>query len=137
MRRGNRQRGRHGAAKGLGSRRGGLGMVGTMLASGLGAPLLPSGRVDAGPVPEVVRGLPGGRLAGRWALGVHQVDLLEREALGLVDEEVDKGDADKAAGEPDEEDLGLQVGVAGAVVDQVRGRVSDGPVEKPLSFEQS
>lgn len=40
-------------------------------------------------------------------LGVQLVDLLQRQTLGLVDEEVDEGDAEEAAGEPDEEDLGL------------------------------
>lgn len=72
-------------------------------------------------------------LARRRDLGVQLVDLLERPALGLVDEQVHKGDAQEAAAEPDEEDLGLQVGVARAVVDEVRRRVGDGPVEKPLS----
>jgi hypothetical protein len=63
---------------------------------------------------------------------VELVDLLEREALGLVDHEVDKGDADEAETAPDEEDLGLQVGVAGAVVDHVGSRVGDGPVQEPV-----
>lgn len=53
--------------------------------------------------------------------GVQLVDLFECEAFGLVDEEVDEGDAEEAAGEPDEEDFGLQVGVAAAVVDEVGG----------------
>lgn len=65
-------------------------------------------------------------------LGVELIDLLEREAFGLVDEEVDEGAADEAEAAPDEEDLGLQVGVAWAGVDHVRGGVGDGPVEQPV-----
>lgn len=75
---------------------------------------------------------PLGRLASRDALGVHLVNLFEREALGFINKEVDKGNADKAAAEPDEEDLGLEVGIAGAKVDEVGGRVGDGPVEQPV-----
>jgi hypothetical protein len=63
---------------------------------------------------------------------VELVDLLERQTLSLVDHEVDKGDADEAEAAPDEEDLGLQVGVARAVVDHVRGGVGDCPVEEPV-----
>lgn len=65
-------------------------------------------------------------------LEVKLVDLLEGQTLGLVDHEVDEGDADEAEAAPDEEDLGLQVGVAGALVDHVRGGVGDGPVEEPV-----
>ncbi len=71
-------------------------------------------------------------LASRRDSLVQLVDLLERESLGLVDEEVDEGDADEAASEPDEEDLALQVGIAWTVVDEIRGRVRDSPVEEPL-----
>jgi len=42
---------------------------------------------------------------------IQLIDLFERQALGLVDEEPDEGDADEAAGAPDEEDFGLEVGV--------------------------
>jgi hypothetical protein len=65
-------------------------------------------------------------------LAVELVDLLEREALGLVDHEVDKGNADEAEASPDEEDLGLQVCVAGAVIDHVWCCVRNGPVEEPV-----
>lgn len=68
-------------------------------------------------------------------LVVELVDLLEREALGLVDHGVDKGDADEAAAAPDEEDLGLEVHslrwLARVVVHEVGGRVADCEVEKP------
>lgn len=89
----------------------------------------------ASPLLERRRRPPVDALAGGTEpphLAVQLVDLLERQALGLVDEEVDEGDAEEAAAEPDEEDLGLQVGVPGPVVDEVGRRVGDGPVEKPL-----
>ena len=72
------------------------------------------------------------RFASRRDSLVQLVDLLERETLGLVDEEIDEGDADEAAREPYEEDLALQVGVAGTVVDEIGGRVGDSPVKEPL-----
>ena len=71
-------------------------------------------------------------LGGAGDLVVELVDLLEREALGLINKKVDEGDAQEAAREPDEEDLGLQVRVPGAVVHEVRGRVGDCPVQEPL-----
>lgn len=63
-------------------------------------------------------------LAGNGNFIVELVNLLEGEPLGLVDEEVDEGDAQETAGEPDEEDLGLEVGLSAAVVDEVGSRVS-------------
>ena len=65
-------------------------------------------------------------------LEVELVDLLEGQTLGLVDHEVDEGDTDEAEAAPDEEDLGLQVGVARALIDHVGGGVGDGPVEEPV-----
>jgi hypothetical protein len=76
---------------------------------------------------------PAGALVRQLDFLVHGVDLLECEALGLVDEEVGERNAQEAAAEPDEEDLALQVGVAFAVVDQVRSAVSNRPVQEPLS----
>ena len=81
---------------------------------------------------------------------VELVDLLERQTLGLVDHEVDEGDADEAAGAPaallagvavrsgdvgefclpNEEHLGLEI--AGILVDHVRGSVRDGEVQEPV-----
>lgn len=90
---------------------------------------------DGQSLPECVGGLPVPALpcgAQPGHLGVELVDLLERQALGLVDEEVDKGNAEEAATEPDEENLALQVGIARAVVDEVGRRVGNGPVEEPL-----
>jgi hypothetical protein len=54
--------------------------------------------------------------------------LFESEAFGFVDHEVDEGYAEEAAGEPDEEDFGLQVGVSRAEVYEVGGGVGDCPV---------
>lgn len=77
---------------------------------------------------DKARGLPG-----LGALAVELVDLLEGETLGLVDHAPDEEDADEAASAPDEEDLGAQVGVTGAVIDHVRGGVSNGEVEEPVA----
>jgi hypothetical protein len=77
------------------------------------------------------RGNKARRLPCVGALAVKLVDLLEGEALGLIDHSPDEEDADKAASAPDEEDLGTHVGVAWAVVDHVGGGVADGEVEEP------
>lgn len=79
-----------------------------------------------------VMGLPSNGLSGNADLVVELINLLEGQTLGLVNEEVDEGDAQETAAEPDEEDLGLEVGLAGTVVDEVGGRVGDGPVEEPV-----
>ena len=56
------------------------------------------------------------------------INFLKRQALRLVDHEPDKGDADEAERSPQEEDLGLEVGVFR--VDHVGRGVGDGPVEE-------
>lgn len=63
---------------------------------------------------------------------VQFIDFFQREALGLIDHEVDEANADETACEPDEEDLGLQIDVSGAVVDEIRGRIGQSPVEQPV-----
>lgn len=93
----------------------------------------PALRRNASPnLAERRRRLPPRALPRARHLRVQLINLLKRQALGLVDHEVDEGDAEEAAGEPDEEDLGLEVGVARAVVDEVGGGVGDGPVEEPV-----
>lgn len=77
-------------------------------------------------------GHPGGGLASVRNLTVELVNLFQAEPLGLIDEEPYVGNAEEAGAEPDEEDLGLQVGEALAVVYEVRGGVGDGPVEQPV-----
>ena len=62
-------------------------------------------------------------------LGVQLVHLLQTQTLGLVDQRVYEECADGAEGAPDVEDLGLEVGVARAVVHQVGRGIRDGPVE--------
>lgn len=81
---------------------------------------------------EVGLGNEAPRLPRVGNLLVHLVDILEGESLGLVDHGPDEGDADEAAAAPHEEYLGLQVGVARAVVDHVGGCVTDGEVEEPV-----
>lgn len=65
--------------------------------------------------------LPANTLPSRTDLIIQLVNFLQGQALRLVDHGVNEGNAEEAAAEPDEEDLGLQVRVAGSVVDQVRG----------------
>jgi len=80
---------------------------------------------------------------------VQFVDLLERETFGFVDHEVSakevrnahlinqsamrnlhKSDTDEAARAPDEEYLGLEVGVI--FIYHVRRAVSDSPIQEPV-----
>lgn len=77
-------------------------------------------------------GTPLGGVGCPGDLFVEQVDLFQAETLGLVDHAVDESDADEAAAEPDEEDLGLKVGIALAEINEVGSRVGNGPVEQPV-----
>lgn len=63
---------------------------------------------------------------------VKLINFLQGQTFGLVDEKMDESNTQETAGEPDEENLGLQIGVAVTKVDEVRGCVGDCPVEKPL-----
>ena len=65
-------------------------------------------------------------------LCIQLINLLKREALRLIDHEIHKSDAQKAAGEPDEEDLRLEICVPWTPVHEVRGRVGNRPVEQPV-----
>lgn len=76
--------------------------------------------------------LPRGGTRRKLDLVVELIDFLETETLGLIDEHVDEENAQEAASEPDEEDLGLQVGGARSVVDQVGRREGNSPVEQPV-----
>ena len=51
--------------------------------------------------------LPPNTLPSRTDLIVKLVNFLQGQALGLIDHCVHKSDAEEAAAEPDEEDLGL------------------------------
>lgn len=73
------------------------------------------------------------RIPGLADLPVELVDLLERQALGLVDHSPDEEDADEAASTPDKEDLCAQVRIARAVVNHVRSSVSNGEVQEPVT----
>lgn len=68
-------------------------------------------------------GLPLSGLTSNTDFIIELVDLLERESLGLVDEEVDKGNTQETAAKPNEEDFGLEIGLSRAVVDKVGSRV--------------
>jgi hypothetical protein len=73
---------------------------------------------------DPARGLP--RLAD---LAVELVDLLERQALGLIDHGPDEEGADKTEATPNEEDFSAQIGISGSVVHHVRCSVSDRKIE--------
>jgi hypothetical protein len=72
------------------------------------------------------------RLSGSPLLGlasntdfvVQLINLLEGQTLGLVDEEVYESNAQETATEPDEEDLGLEIGLSGTEIDEVGSRIS-------------
>ena len=72
---------------------------------------------------------PRSRLSRR-ALLHHLVDLLERQALGLRDEEVSEEHTSSASRAPDEENLGTQVALI--LVNHVGGDVTDDEVPEPV-----
>ena len=74
--------------------------------------------------------LPSWRLSGGSDLLHHSVDLLKRKTLGLPYEEVGVDVAKNTETTPDEEDLGLEVGLVG--VDHVRGDDGDDAVPEPV-----
>lgn len=75
---------------------------------------------------------PANRLPGTRDLGVELINLFQGKTLGLVDTGVNEDGADEAEATPDEEHLGLKVGVTGTTVHHVGGGVGDGPVEQPV-----
>jgi hypothetical protein len=83
-------------------------------------------------LPKCCRRLPSRAFTRILDFSVKLIDLFESQALGFVDHKVDKRNAQEATGEPDEEYLGLQIGIAGPIVDQVWGGVGDGPIEEPV-----
>jgi hypothetical protein len=72
---------------------------------------------------------PLGGLSGS-ALLHHLVDLLERQTLGLRNEEVGEEDAEGASGTPDEEHLRAEVALV--LVNHVRGDVANDKVPEPV-----
>ena len=75
---------------------------------------------------------PVGTLSGVRDLSVQFINLFQGESLGFIDEEVHEGDADEAAASPDEEYFGLQIGVPLTIVDEVRCRKCNCPVQQPI-----
>jgi hypothetical protein len=67
---------------------------------------------------------------------VKLVNLLKRQTLGLVDHGPDEEDADEAASTPNKEDLSTKIGVSRAVIDHVRGSISNRKVKKPVAYEE-
>jgi len=65
-------------------------------------------------------------------LTVQLIHLFERKSLRFINHRPHKANANKAETAPDEKDLCAEIGVAGARVDHVGGRVGDCPVEEPV-----
>jgi hypothetical protein len=65
-------------------------------------------------------------------LRIQLINLLQCKTLGLINHKVHKRNTQKAAREPDEKDLALQIRVSWAEIDEIRCRVGDGPVEEPV-----
>jgi hypothetical protein len=74
-------------------------------------------------------GNPACRLARRGLLH-HPVDLLEGKALGLPNEEVGVNEAAHAKGAPDEENLGLEVGLVGT--NHIGGNDGNDAIPQPV-----
>jgi len=68
----------------------------------------------------------------RGGVLVEQVNLLKGQTLGLWDTEVGEDQASETGGAPDEEDLDLEVGAAGASLDEVGGGEGEGPIPEPV-----
>ena len=83
-------------------------------------------------LPECRGGHPSNTLSGIIDLSIQLIYLLQGEALGFVDHEVNKCNADEAAPSPDEKDLGLQVGIALSIIHEVWSRICDCPVQEPV-----
>lgn len=72
-------------------------------------------------LPKRNRRNPSNRISRHANLSIQFIDLFEGKALRLIDHEIHEDDAHETASAPDEEDLGLEVGVSGAPVDEVGG----------------
>ncbi len=75
---------------------------------------------------------PAHTLTRNLNLIIQLIDLLKGKALRLINHKVDEGNTQKAAGEPDEEDLGLEIGITRAPVDEIGCGVGDRPVQEPV-----
>jgi hypothetical protein len=97
--------------------------------------MLPSSLLWLGLLPHLNKRnarLPTHTSTGTRHLIIQLIDLFQSQPFGLVDHKVHEANADKAAPEPDEEDLRLQVRVAVTVVDKVRGCEAQRPVHQPV-----
>ena len=65
-------------------------------------------------------------------LTIQLINLFQRQALRLIDHEVNENNANETASAPDEEDLGLEIGISWTPIDEVGGGVCDGPIEEPV-----
>jgi len=74
---------------------------------------------------ESSSGSPTHTLTRNLNLSIQLVDLLKGKTLRLIDHHVNEGNTQKAASEPDEEDLGLEI-------DEIGCGVGDRPVQEPV-----
>jgi hypothetical protein len=66
-------------------------------------------------------------------LGIHLVDLFQGQAFGFEDAEVDEEDTAETASSPDEENLCFEPCCIRAFVHEIRGGISDRPIEEPVA----
>jgi hypothetical protein len=75
---------------------------------------------------------PTNRVPSTGNLRVKLINLFKRQALGLINAGVNEHTTDKAESTPDEEHLGLEIGISSSAVHHVRSGVGNSPVEKPV-----
>jgi hypothetical protein len=81
---------------------------------------------------ESSSGSPTHTLTRNLNLSIQLVDLLKGKTLRLIDHHVNEGNTQKAASEPDEEDLGLEICITRAPIDEIGCGVGDRPVQEPV-----
>lgn len=65
-------------------------------------------------------------------LSIQFIHLFQREAFRFINHEINERNADEATTSPDEEDFGLQIGIAWPIVYQIWCGVRDRPIQKPV-----
>lgn len=87
-------------------------------------------------IDKMFAGFPVHRILSAGIALIQFIDLLECQTLGFINHKVHKGDAYKAAREPDEENFGLEISVSFAVVDEIGGGICNCPVEEPVGGDR-
>ena len=71
-------------------------------------------------------------LVCRADLSVQFVDLFQGKTFGLVNAKIDEYHADEATSTPNEENLGLKVGISRTIIHHIWGCEGDGKIEQPV-----